>query len=113
VRLVRLRAQGGSGEPSESQKHVDLWRASNSGLFGCDEALFHTHQAYAVEDLNMTRLLVTSLIPDIKDCDVAIAANILIPSTNSGKITRGKACAGFSRVCMLLLSVPIHCCLTH
>jgi hypothetical protein len=45
-------------DPSEYQKHVDLWRASNPGLFGYDKTMFHTHQAYAVEDsdLNMTRL---------------------------------------------------------
>jgi hypothetical protein len=41
--------------------------------------MFHTHQAYAVEDLNMTCLLVTSLLPDAtgRDYDVAITANIL------------------------------------
>jgi hypothetical protein len=37
-------------DPSEYQKHVDLWRASNPGLFGYDKTMFHTHQAYAVED---------------------------------------------------------------
>jgi hypothetical protein len=41
--------------------------------------MFHTHQAYAVEDLNMTCLLVTSLLLDAtgRDYDVAITANIL------------------------------------
>jgi hypothetical protein len=34
--------------------------------------MFHTHQAYAVEDLNMTLLLVTSLLPDARDYDVAL-----------------------------------------
>jgi hypothetical protein len=56
---------------------VPQWRASNPDLFGYDEAMFHTSQAYAVEDLNMTHLLVTSILPDAKDSDVAIAANIL------------------------------------
>ena len=64
-------------DPSEYHRHVDLWRASNPGLFGNDEALFHTHQAYAVEDLHMTRLLVAALLPGAKNYDVALAANML------------------------------------
>jgi hypothetical protein len=72
--------------PTEYQKHIDLWLAFNPGLFRYYEAMFHTHQAYAVADLNMTLLLVTSLLPDARDYDVAIAANILRFSPGSSEM---------------------------
>ena len=64
-------------DPTDYHNHVSLWRASNPGLFSNSEAMFHTHQAYVVEDLNMTRLLTTSLIPTARNYDVAIASNLL------------------------------------
>ena len=70
-------------DPSEYHRHIDLWRASNPGLFGNSEAMFHTHQAYVVEDLNMTRLLVNSLLPNARNYDVALAANLLRTRPNS------------------------------
>jgi hypothetical protein len=75
--------------PTEYRKHIDLWLAFNPGLFRYYEAMFHTHHAYAVEDLDMTLLLVTSLLPDSRDYVVAIAANILRSSPGSSETLGG------------------------
>ncbi len=43
----------------EYQKHVDIWRQANPGLYSHAEAAYHVHQGYVVEDMNMTRFLVS------------------------------------------------------
>ena len=58
-------------------RHLDIWRQANPGLFGNDEAAYHVHQSYMVEDRNMTRFLVGLLKPDAKEYEVDIAGNIL------------------------------------
>jgi hypothetical protein len=57
--------------------HLDIWRQANPGLFGNDEAAYHVHQSYMVEDRNMTRFLVSLINPHAKEYEVEIAANML------------------------------------
>ena len=59
------------------QQHIDLWRASNPGLYSYAEAAYNVHQSYVVEDRNMTRLLVSNLLPSAKEYEVSIAASLL------------------------------------
>ena len=65
------------GTLSEYQQHIELWRASNPGLYSHAEAAYHVHQGYIVEDPHMTRLLVSRLLPSAKEYEVGIAAAIL------------------------------------
>ena len=69
-------AASGEGE-EEYQKHVDLWRQANPGLFGHSEAAYHVHQGNIVEDRNMTRFLVMKLLSNPKEYEVDIAGNLL------------------------------------
>ena len=59
------------------QKHLDIWRQANPGLFSHSEAAYHVHQGYMVEDRNMTRFLVSKLLENAKEYEVDIAGNIL------------------------------------
>ena len=59
------------------RRHVDIWRETNPGDYGPAESVFHAHQAYAVEDRNMTRYLVSLLKPHAKEYEAEIAANML------------------------------------
>ena len=59
------------------RRHVDIWRETNPGDYGPAESVFHVHQAYAVEDRNMTRYLVSLLKPHAKEYEAEIAANML------------------------------------
>lgn len=59
------------------QKHVDIWRQANPGLYSHAEAAYHVHQGYIVEDRNMTRFLVSKLLDAAKEYEVDIAGNIL------------------------------------
>jgi hypothetical protein len=68
---------------NEYQKHLDIWRQANPGLFGNDEAAYNVHQSYMVEDRNMTRFLVSLLKPDAKEYEVDIAGNILRSRPNN------------------------------
>ena len=61
----------------EYQKHVDIWRQANPGLYGNAEAAYHVHQGYVVEDRNMSRFLVSKLLDAAKEYEVDIAGNIL------------------------------------
>ena len=62
---------------AEYQKHVDIWRQANPGLYSHSEAAYHVHQGYTVEDRNMTRFLVSQLLNSAKEYEVDIAGNIL------------------------------------
>ena len=62
---------------SEYQKHVDIWRQANPGLYCHAEAAYHVHQGYTVEDRNMTRFLVSKLLETAKEFEVDIAGNML------------------------------------
>lgn len=65
------------GIENEYQKHVDLWRTANPGLYSHSEAAYHVHQGYTVEDRNMTRFLVSKILQTAKEYEVDIAGNIL------------------------------------
>lgn len=62
---------------NEYQKHVDIWRQANPGLYSHSEAAYHVHQGYTVEDRNMTRFLVSKILQTAKEYEVDIAGNIL------------------------------------
>jgi len=64
-------------EIDEYQRHMDIWRQVNPGLFSNPEAAYHVHQSYSVEDRNMTRYLVSLLNPHAKEYEVDIAGNML------------------------------------
>ena len=49
-------------DENEYQRHVDSWRQANPGLYSHAEAAYHVHQGYVVEDMNMTRFLVSQLL---------------------------------------------------
>jgi hypothetical protein len=70
---------GGSDNEYQKQyqKHVDIWRQANPGLYCHAEAAYHVHQGYAVEDRNMTRFLVSKLMEAAKEYEVDVAGNIL------------------------------------
>ena len=61
----------------EYQRHVDIWRQANPGLYSNAEAAYHVHQGYIVEDRNMTRFLVSKMMDKAKEYEVDIAGNIL------------------------------------
>lgn len=69
--------QSNNSNSSEYQKHVDIWRQANPGLYSHAEAAYHVHQGYVVEDRNMTRFLVSQILQTAKEYEVAIAGNIL------------------------------------
>jgi hypothetical protein len=64
-------------DTSDYLRHLDIWRQANPGLFGNDEAAYHVHQSYMVEDRNMTRFLVSLINPHAKEYEVEIAADML------------------------------------
>jgi hypothetical protein len=66
-----------SSEREVYQKHVDIWRQANPGLYSHSEAAYYVHQGYMVEDRNMTRFLVSLILNDAKEYEVDIAGNIL------------------------------------
>ena len=101
-------------DPTDYHNHISLWRASNPGLFSNSEAMFHTHQAYVVEDLNMTRLLTTALIPDAKNYDVAIASNLLKTRPDSfdefqHELTTWRSKAAYYPLLLSALHMPKAC----
>lgn len=61
----------------EYQQHIDLWRTSNPGLVCNAEAAYNVLEGYVVPDRNMTRVVVSSLLPQAKEYDVTIAEHIL------------------------------------
>jgi len=67
----------------EYQQHIDLWRTSNPGLVCNAEAAYHVLQSYVVPDRNMTRMVVSSLMPQAREYDVSIAEHILGSSPGS------------------------------
>ena len=66
-----------SRDNPEYQKHIDIWRQANPGLYSHSEAAYHVHQGYTVEDRNMTRFLVSRIMQTAKEYEVDIAGNIL------------------------------------
>jgi hypothetical protein len=64
-------------DEGEYQKHVDLWREANPGLYSHAEAAYHVHQGYAVEDRNITRFLVSRLLAAAREYEVDVAGSIL------------------------------------
>jgi hypothetical protein len=63
--------------PEDYHGHMAIWRANNYGDYTDAEAAFHVHQSYFVEDPDMTRHLVSMLMPNAMEYDRAIAGNIL------------------------------------
>ena len=66
-----------SGDEEPYQKHVNIWRQANPGLYSHAEAAYHVHQGYMMEDRGMTRFLVSRLLSAAKEYEVDIAGNIL------------------------------------
>ena len=70
-------SDGGLDQLHHYQKHLDIWRQANPGLYSHAEAAYHVHQGYTVEDRNMTRFLVSKMMETAKEYEVEIAGNIL------------------------------------
>jgi len=95
----------------EYQRHVDIWRQANSGTYGPTESVYHAHQAYMVEDRNMTRYLVSLLKPNAKEYEVDIAGNLLRASPDSfdefeRRFTNWRGEALYHPLCLAARNMP-------
>ena len=93
------------------QKHLDIWRQANPGLFSHSEAAYHVHQGYMVEDRNMTRFLVSKLLERAKEYEVDIAGNILRARPSSyeefhSQFTNWRKAGLYHTLCLAARNMP-------
>jgi hypothetical protein len=98
-------------ENDEYQKHVDIWRQANPGLYSHPEAAYHVHQGYMVEDRNMTRFLVSKLLDGAKEYEVDIAGNILRARPSSydvfhSQFTNWRRAGLYHTLCLAAMNMP-------
>ena len=95
----------------EYQKHLDIWRQANPGLYSHAEAAYHVHQGYLVEDRNMTRFLVSKLLAEAKEYEVDIAGNILRARPSSyeefhSQFTNWRKAGLYHTLCLAARNMP-------